>query len=128
MHVSKISSYALKLTQTRPLAQLLSVRHLDQGDLVFRAQSNDELLVCFFLAGLVEDAHVCLTTIESLGGFAETTSKTVMDEGDLEASFQSVEDGHLALACGGITADFDFLRLGDWGGWLFSVRLTLLVT
>jgi len=46
-------SLAVQDTQTSPLAQLFSVRNLDQGDLVFGAKRNDQLLVCLLLAGLV---------------------------------------------------------------------------
>lgn len=69
-------------TETGPFTQHLSVGNLDQGDLVFGAQGNDELLVGFLFAGLVQDAHVCLATIEGLGGFAQTTGETVVDEGN----------------------------------------------
>jgi hypothetical protein len=75
---------AVENTQTSPLAQLLPVGHLDEGDLVLGAQRNDELLVRFFFAGLVEDAHVRLATVEGLGGFAEAAGQAVVDEGDLE--------------------------------------------
>jgi hypothetical protein len=71
-------------TQTSPLAKLLAVGHLDERDLVLGAQGNDELLVRFFFASLVEDAHVRLAAIEGLGGFAEAAGQAVVDEGDLE--------------------------------------------
>lgn len=116
-----------KLTQTGPLAQLLSVWDLDQWDLVFRAKGNDELLVCLFFAGFVEDAHVCLAAIEGFGGLTETAGETVVDESGLEASLQSVEDGHLTFTGGGIARDFDFVRLCDGGCRLFSVRLLRLL-
>lgn len=77
---------SIQHTQTRPLAQLLAVRHLDERDLVLRAQRNDELLVRFFFAGFVEDAHVCLAAVEGFGGFAEAACETVVDEGDFEDS------------------------------------------
>lgn len=58
------SGFVQRLTQTGPLSQLLSVWHLDQWDLVFRAQGNDKLLVCLFFASFVKNAHVCLAAIE----------------------------------------------------------------
>jgi hypothetical protein len=77
---------SIQHTQSRPLAQLLPIRHLDEGDLVLRAQSDDEFLVGFLLAGFVEDAHVCLAAVEGFGGFAEAAGEAVVDEGDFEDS------------------------------------------
>ena len=77
-------SLAVEHAQAGPLAQHLSIRHLNQGDLVFRAKSNDEFLVGFFFTRFVEDAHVCLTAIEGFAGFTEATSETVVDEGEFE--------------------------------------------
>ena len=113
-------------TKTRPLAKLLSIRHLDQWDLVLRAQRHHELLVGLLLACLVQHAHVRLSSIEGLAGFAETTCETVVDESDLEDTLQSVEDGHLALAGRGICADLDLVGRGDLRLSLFSVRLFVL--
>jgi hypothetical protein len=99
---------------------LLAIGDLDQGDLVLRAQSNDQLLVCLLLAGLVQDTHVCLASVESLGSLTETAGKTVVHEGELQDTLEGIENGHLTL--GGIGGDFDFL--GDLGGVvLFYVRL-----
>jgi hypothetical protein len=84
--VDDLASIALTIqdAQAGPFAELLSIGNLDQRDLVLGAQRNNELLVGFFFAGFVEDAHVRLTTIESLGGFAQAAGKTIVDEGDLE--------------------------------------------
>jgi hypothetical protein len=109
-----------RLTETSPLAQLLAVRDLDQGDLVLGAECDDELLICLLLASLVEYAHVCLASVQRLGRFPETAGETVVHEGELENSFQGVENGHLAL--GAIGADFDSIpNLGSVR--LFYVRL-----
>lgn len=70
---------------------------------------------------------MCLAAIEGFGGFTETAGETVVDEGSLKASLQSVEDGHLTFTGGGIARDFDFVRLGDGGCGLFSVRLLRLL-
>ena len=59
------------LTETGPLAKLLAVLDLDEGDLVLGAEGDDELLVGLLLAVLVQDAHVSLTSVEGLGGLAE---------------------------------------------------------
>lgn len=109
------------LTEASPLSELLSVRDLDQGDLVLVAKSNDQLLVSLLLAGLVEDTHVCLATVEGLGGLAQTAGETIVHEGELQDSLEGVQNGHLALG-GGIGRHLDLL--GDFGGVvLFYVRL-----
>jgi hypothetical protein len=79
-------SLAVEHAQTGPLAQHLSIGDLDQGDLVLRAQRDDEFLIRFLFAGFVQDAHVGLATVEGFGGFAQATGKTVVDEGELEDS------------------------------------------
>jgi hypothetical protein len=108
------------LTETSPLAELLAIGNLDQGDLVLGAQGNDELLVRLLLASLVQDAHVGLSSVKGLGCFAETAGETVVDEGELQDSLEGVEDGHLSL--GGLCRDFDLL--GSLGSVvLFYVRL-----
>lgn len=113
----------VKRTKTNPFTKDLSIGNLDQGDLVLRAKSDNELLVSLLLAGLVEDTHVRLATVEGLGGLAETTGKTVVDQGDLENALERIVDGHLAAA--GLGGDLDILGLGDGGvgNGLFSVRL-----
>lgn len=111
------------LTETGPLAELLSVGNLDQGDLVLGAESNDELLVGILLASLVQDTHVGLTAVESLTRLTQTTGETIVHEGELQHTLEGVQDGHLALG-GGIGGDFDLL--GDFGSVvLFYVRLWL---
>jgi hypothetical protein len=91
---------------------------------VLGAQGNDELLVCLLLAGLVENAHVRLTTVEGLGGLAQTTGKSVVDEGELENTLESLKDAHLALTAGSIGRDLDLGGRADLGlGIVFSVRL-----
>ena len=57
------------------------------------AQRLDELLVRFLLARLVEDAHVRLSPVERLGGFAEAAGETVVDEGELQGPFEGFVDG-----------------------------------
>lgn len=84
------------------------------------AQGNDELLVSLLLAGLVQDTHVGLATVEGLGSLTETAGKTVVHESELQNTLEGVQNRHGAL--GGICGDFDFL--GDLGGVvLFYVRL-----
>jgi hypothetical protein len=48
--VADYPGYSFALTETSPLAQLLAIGNLDQGDLVLRAKRNHELLVCLLLA------------------------------------------------------------------------------
>jgi hypothetical protein len=111
-------------TETDPLAEHLSIGDLDEGDLVLGAQSNDELLVGLLLAALVENTHVGLAAVEGLGGLAETTGKTVVDQSNAEDTLQSIEDGHLA-ASAGISGNLDLIGGGNGGvgHGLFSVRL-----
>jgi hypothetical protein len=94
---------------------LLSIRNLDQRNLVLRAQRNDQLLVCLLLASLVQDTHVCLASVEGLGCFAQTTGQTIVHQSELQNTLQSVENGHLTLGCG-ISRDFDFVGFRDIGG------------
>jgi hypothetical protein len=117
---------ARALTQTSPLSKLLAVWHLDQWDLVLRAQSDHELLVRLLLACLVQHAHMRLSPVERLAGFPQAACETIVDQGELENSLEGVENGHLALARG-VGRHLDF---GGGGGasWLFSVRLKLVVS
>lgn len=75
---------AIQHAQARPLAQHLAVGHLDERDLMFGAQRDDELLVRLFLAAFVQDAHVSLAAVKGFGRFAETARKAIVDEGELE--------------------------------------------
>jgi hypothetical protein len=75
---------AIQHTQAGPFAQHLSIRDLDQGDLVLLAEGDDEFLVGFFFAGFVEDTHVGLAAVEGFGGFAQAAGETVVDEGNFE--------------------------------------------
>lgn len=87
------------------------------------AERNNELLVRLLLAGLVQDAHVRLATVEGLGRLAETAGKAVVDERELKDALERLEDGHLALSGGGIGGNLDLLLGGDDGLVVFSVRL-----
>jgi len=112
----------VELAKTNPLAEELSIRNLDEGDLVLGAESNDELLVGLLLAALVEDAHVSLAAVESLGSLTETTGKTVVDQGDAENTLECVQDGHLTASTG-ISGNFDLVgRDRGVRDGLFSVR------
>lgn len=103
---------------------MLSVRNLDQRDLVLAAEGNNQLLVCLLLASLVEDTHVSLASVEGLGGFTEPAGETVVHESGLENTLQGVENGHLTLGCG-ISGDFDFVGdLDGWGLGLFCIMVS----
>lgn len=52
----------INLAQTNPLAKLLGIFNLDEVDVVFGAESLDELGVLLFSALLVEDAKMGLTS------------------------------------------------------------------
>lgn len=86
------------------------------------AERNNKLLVCLFLARLVQHAHVRLATVEGLGSLTETAGKAVVDESELEDALERLEDRHLALSGGGIGGYLDLLGGGD-GLVVFSVRL-----
>lgn len=114
---------AKTLTETSPLAKLLSVGNLDQRDLVLAAEGNNELLVGLLLAGLVEHAHVGLTAVEGLGGLTQTARKSVVDQRDLEDALERVKDRHAARGGRLVGSDLDFFGRGDRGRGLFYIRL-----
>jgi hypothetical protein len=94
---------------------------------VLGAKCDNKLLVCLLLACLVQDTHVCLATVEGLGGLAQTAGKSVVDESELENALERLKDGHLALATGSIGRDLDLGGRADLGlGIVFSVRLLTL--
>ena len=97
-YVTQIEKKRGQLTQPGPLAQQLAVADLNQRDRMLPAQRLDELLVRFLLTRLVEHAHVRLSPVERLGGFAEAAGETVVDEGELQGAFEGFVDG---LARGG---------------------------
>jgi hypothetical protein len=108
-------------TETGPLAELLSVWNLDQWDLVLGAESDNKLLVCLLLASLVQDAHMGLASVESLGRLTETTGETVVHESELEDTLEGIENGHLALWR--IAGDLDLISNLD--GWVFRFYVRL---
>jgi hypothetical protein len=110
-------------TEANPLAEHLSIGNLDERDLVLRAESDNELLVGLLLAALVENTHVGLTAVEGLSGLAETTGKTVVDQGNAKDTLESIEDRHLTAGAR-LGRNLDLLS-GDGGVGLglFSVRL-----
>jgi hypothetical protein len=108
------------LTETSPLAELLAIGDLDEGDLVLGAQGDDELLIGLLLARLVEHAHVRLSPVESLGSLTETAGKTVVHQRQLQDTLEGIKNRHLAL--GGIGRNLNLLlNLRNVG--LFYVRL-----
>ena len=84
------------------------------------AESDNKLLVGLLLAVLVQDTHVSLSSIESLGSLTETAGKTVVHESQLQDTLEGIENGHLAL--GGLAGDLN--NIGDLGGVVFYVRLS----
>jgi len=106
--------------ETGPLAELLAIGDLDQGDLVLGAQGDDQLLVGLLLAGLVQDTHVSLAAVEGLGSLTETAGKTIVHESQLQDTLEGVENGHLALGSG-IGGNLDLVGHGG-GVVLFYVR------
>ena len=86
------------------------------------AKCDNELLVGFLLAGLVEDTHVCLAAVEGFAGLTESAGETIVDEGDFEDTLQGIENGHGARLSG-VCCHLDLLGRGDLLWLLFSVRL-----
>ena len=64
-------SFTVQHAETSPFAEHLSIGHLDERDLVFRAEGDDQLLVGLLFASFVENAHVGLSAIEGFGCFAQ---------------------------------------------------------
>src|SRR5271156_2818577 len=91
--IDNFSSIALtiKHAQPSPLAQHLSVRHLDERNLVFRAKGDDEFLVCFFFTAFVQDTHVCLAAVKGLAGFPQATGEAVVDKGEFEDTYVRID-------------------------------------
>ena len=72
------------LAETSPLTENLRVTDFDQIDLVFGTKGLNQLDVFGLGTSLDKDAQVCLAFIEGLGGFTETTRKTIVQEGSLQ--------------------------------------------
>lgn len=106
-------------TETSPLAELLAIGDLDQGNVVLVAESDNKLLVGLLLAVLVQDTHVSLSSVEGLGSLSEAAGETIVHESELQDTLESVKNGHLAL--GGIAGNLN--NIGDLGGVVFYVRL-----
>lgn len=113
----------MELTEAGPLAEQLSIGHLDEGNLVLAAQRDDQLLVGLLLAVLVEHAHVRLAAVERLARLAEPACEAVMDEGEFQNTLECFLDAHTAAGAAACR-NFDFLGRRRRGrGLLFSVRL-----
>jgi hypothetical protein len=112
----------VKLAETSPLAELLSVRHLDQRDLLIGliAESLDKANVRLLVDRVAEDSHMSLARRESLGGLTETTGKTVVDKGLLQDATEGILNGHATRGSGLGNRDLDLLS-ADFPG----VRLLL---
>jgi len=104
-------SFTIQCTKPSPFSQLLPIGNFNQGDLVFGAQSLDELLVRLLLATLVEHGHVGLATIQRLARLAEAAGEAVVDKRMPEDSLECFLDGHLALG-GAIGRDRRRVRRG----------------
>ena len=95
----------VKLAETGPGTEDLSISNLDEVDLVLGAESLNELDVLGLSAGLDENAKVSLALVEGLGALAETASETVVDESVLQNLLESILNGELAL--GSLGGDLD---------------------
>jgi len=105
-------SLAVDLTETSPLAELLFIGHLDEGDLMFGTESDDELDVGIFLAVLVEYTHMGLLAIERTRRLSQAASQAIVDQRNLQHTLQSIDDTHLTTRLPG--GDFHLgLRLAS---------------
>ena len=77
-------SFTVQDAETCPFTEHLSIRHLDERDLVFRAKRDDQLLVGLLFTSFVENAHVCLSSVKGFGCFAQAAGETIVDEGKTE--------------------------------------------
>lgn len=109
----------VKLSKTNPLTELLSIRNLDERDLVLGlvAKGLNKLDVRLLSDRVAEDGKNSLAGRESLGGRSQTTGKTVVGKSNAESTLESILNGDFALANGlnGNFLNFDFfnVRLKD---------------
>jgi len=82
-------TFLVDLAQTSPGTEDLGVSDLDQVDFVLGTQGLDELDVLGLGASLHKHTKMGLPLVQGLGALAETTSKTVMDEGVLQDLLQN---------------------------------------
>ena len=71
---------AIDFAEAGPGTKNLGVTDLDEVDLVLGAKSLDKLDVLGLGASLDENAQMCLTSVESLRTFTETTSESIMNK------------------------------------------------
>jgi len=95
----------VNLAETGPGTKDLGISNLDQVDLVLGAKGLNEFNVLGLSAGLDEDTKVGLTLIESLGALAETTRKTIVNEGVFQNLLESLLNSELSL--GGFGGDLN---------------------
>jgi hypothetical protein len=95
--VDDLASIALTVqyAQASPLAEHLSVRHLDERDLVFGAQRDDQFLVGLLFATFIQDAHVGLSAVEGFGCFTQAAGETVVDECEAKDTWSEVRLAHV---------------------------------
>jgi hypothetical protein len=74
-------AFLVDLAQAGPSTQDLCVTDFYQMDLVLSTQSLDKFYVFGFGTSLDENTKVSLTFVKSLGAFAETSRKSVMNKG-----------------------------------------------
>jgi hypothetical protein len=121
---NNLSSIALsvKLAQSSPLTELLGIRNLDQRNLLFGfvAQSLDQSNVRLLSDSIAENTDLGLSRRQGLGGFSQSSSKTIVDKSLLENSFKGVLERQRSRS-DSLSGNFDFN-----GG--FSIRLVRLGT
>lgn len=94
----------VELAEACPDTELLAVLNGQKVDIVLVAKSLNETLVCGLIAAVREDAQVGILAVEGLDGLAQTASQTVVLEGLLQNSLQSLQ------------VIQSFLGLSNWGG------------
>jgi len=103
-HLSGVA-LTINLAETGPGSEDLGISDFDEVDFVLSAESLNELDVLGLRAGLDKDAKMGLALVEGLGALAETTSKTVVDEGVLQDLLESILNRELSLGC--LSGHFD---------------------
>jgi len=85
-------TFGVDLAQAGPLAELLGVRDMDQGDLLLGAESCDERLVHLLVARVGQKDNLGFATVDGLGDLMETLHGAIAEQGVAEDLSHGSED------------------------------------